>query len=314
MSAELNASNAVAQAMGNTTAPSPEVKQETVLPKEESLEAKELEEEVEEEKKVEPPKSTKKKYKIKVDKNEEEFEFDPSNDEEVIKHLQRSRASDKRFQEAAEVRKAAMEFIDQLRKNPRKVLSDPSINVDIKKMAEEILNDQIADLEKTPEQREKEDMQRRLQEYEERAKKLEEDKKLSDRQKLEFEQEKAIELDISAALDIGGIPKTPRTVARMAEMMMIALKEGIDLSAKDIAPLVKNNTMSEFKELVTALSDDQLEDFIGKEVIGRLRKRNIAKAKAAPQTAQSVKSTGSDAPKKEEAPVRRQTIKEFLKA
>lgn len=260
-------------------------------------------------KKAEPV-STKKKYKLKVDSREEDFEFDPSNDEEVIKHLQMSKASQNRMREASEIKKAAMDFIEQLRKDPRKVLSDPSIGVDVKKFAENILNEQIAEMEKTPEQREKEAAQAKLKEYEEKYKKLEEDNKTAKFERMQAEQEKQLTEDISAALDIGGIPKTPRTVARMAEMMMIALDQGIDLSARDIAPLVKNNTLSEFKEVVSALSDDQLEDFLGKEVLGRLRKKNVAKAKA-PETANQVKSVGQLKPK-EEKPAEKITIRKFF--
>src|SRR6185295_10027211 len=78
----------------------------------------------EEKSKKEASKSNKKKYKIKVDKSEEELELDLDNEEEVKKHLQMSRAAQKRMHEAAEVRKAAIDFIDELKKNPRKVLSD----------------------------------------------------------------------------------------------------------------------------------------------------------------------------------------------
>lgn len=257
------------------------------------------------------PVSTKKKYKIKVDKNEEELEFDPHNDEEVTKHLQMSRASQKRMNEASEIRKAALDFITELKKNPRKVLSDPSIGVDVKKFAEQIMNEQIAELEKTPEQRKQEDMEKRLADAEAKAKQFEEDNKTKEFQRLQAEHERQLTDEISAALDVGGIPKTPRTVARMAEMMMIALTNNIDLSVKDIVPIVKNHTMTEFKEIMGALSDDQLEDFIGKEVIGRIRKKNVSKMKA--ETANQVKSTGQEK-KKEVAPDKKLTIRQFLGA
>jgi hypothetical protein len=73
--------------------------------------------------------------------------------------------------------------------------------------------------------------------------------------------------------------------------------------------------MGEFKEIINSLSDDQLEDFMGKEVIGRLRKRNVAKAKAI-LTANSVKSTGASEAKKAEEkkePVKKMSIRDFLK-
>lgn len=246
--------------------------------------------------KKEEIKNFKKKYALTINGKNEDFELDLSNDEEVKRHLQKSKASDQKFQEAAEVRKAAMEFIDQLRKNPRKVLADPNIGIDVRKFAEEILNEEIKEMEKSPEQREKEKLTKELEELKAQAKQREEDAQKSDFARMQMEQERILETEISSALDIGGMPKTARTVKAMAEMMMIALENGIDLSPKDIAPLVKNTTLSEFKEVVSSLTDDQLEDFLGKEVLGRLRKKNIAKSKPI-NTASSVKSVA--APKAE---------------
>lgn len=272
-------------------------KKESTLPKEE---------------KKEEPKSSKKKYRLKVDKVEEDFEFDPSNDEEVKKHLQMSRASQKRMAEAAEVRNAAMQFIDELKKNPRKVLADPNIGVDLKKFAEEIINDHIKDLEKSPEQREKEALQKELEDLKKQAKDKTEAAQKAEFAKLQLEQEHTLSTQIEAALDVGGLPKHPRTVKAMAEMMMIALQNDIDLSPQDIAPIVKNNTLGEFKEIVQALSDDQLEDFLGKEILGRLTKKRVAKAKSN-QTVNNVQSTGSNKKVEKEEPAKKQTIRDFLK-
>lgn len=257
------------------------------MPKESPIEAKKEAAAVKEE-----IKNLKKKYALTVNGKNEDFELDLGNDEEIKKHLQKSKAADQKFQEAAEVRKAAMEFIEQLRKNPRRVLSDPNIGIDVRKFAEEILNEEIKEMEKSPEQREKEKLTKELEELKAQAKEREESGKKADFERMQMEQERILETEISSALDIGGMPKTPRTVKAMAEMMMIALENGIDLSPKDIAPLVKNTTLSEFKEVVSSLTDDQLEDFLGKEVLGRLRKKNIAKAKTIPSV-NAVKSTGS---------------------
>lgn len=252
-----------------------------------------------------------KEYKLKVHGKEKTIKFDPSNDEEMVKYLQKAEASDDKFKEAAQVRKAAMEFIDELKKNPRRVLSDPNIGVDLKKFAQEIMNDEIAEMEKSPEQREKEAMQAKLEKLEKEAKEREESYKKSEFEKLQAQQEQELTTQIQAALDIGGIPKHPRTVKAMAEMMIIALQNNIDLTPQDIAPIIKNNTMSEFKEIINALSDDQLEDFMGKEVIGRLRKKQVAKAKA-PQTVNDVKATITK-PKEDKKEDKKMTIRDFLK-
>ncbi len=254
-----------------------------------------------------------KEYELKVNGKTEKIKFDPTDDESVKSWLQKARASDSKFQEAAEVRKAAMQFIDDLKKNPRRVLSDPNIGVDLKKFAEEIMNEQIAEMEKSPDQREKEALQNELKKIKEdrdREKKSSEERELS---RLQVEHERNLEAEMSAALDVSGLPKTPRTVKHMAEMMMIAMQHGIELSAKEIAPIIKSTTLREFKDVVNSLADDQLEDFLGKEVIGRLRKRNVARAKAV-DTANGVKSVGEvKKSEKAEAPSQKMSIRDFLK-
>lgn len=254
-----------------------------------------------------------KEYKLKVNGREKTIKFDPNNDEEVTKYLQKAEASDSKFQEAAEVRKAAMDFIEQLRKNPRKVLSDPNIGLDVRKFAEEILNDEIKEMEKPPEQREREKLQKELEELRAQAKQKDDEAKQAQMDRLQIEHERTLETEISAALDVGGLPKTARTVKHMAEMMMIALEGGINLSASEIAPIVKGTTLSEFKEIVASLSDDQLEDFVGKEVLGRIRKKNLAKVKTLANST-GIKPTGTVSKAPIATPEKKMTIRQFLKA
>jgi hypothetical protein len=180
-----------------------------------------------------------KEYRLKVNGREKLVKFNPFDDAEVTRYLQKAEASDSKFQEAAEVRKAAMQFIDELRKNPAKVLRDPNIGIDVKKFAEQILNDQVEELQKTPEQREREKLQKELEDLKKERDTERKDREQKEFERLQAEHERTLESDISAALDIGGLPKTPRTVKAMAEMMMIALENGIDLSAKEIAPLIR---------------------------------------------------------------------------
>lgn len=264
------------------------------------------------EEKNEATRSTRKKYKLQINKQEREIDFDPSNDDEVKNWLQKGLASDQKFQEAAEVRKAAMEFIEELKKNPRAVLTNPNIGVDVKKFAEQILNDELTEMDKSPEQKEKERLTKELEELKKQAKERDESAKQSEFQRLQLEQERDLEAGISAALDVGGLPKTPRTVKAMADYMLIALQNNIDLSPQEIAPIVKDMTQKEFKEVISSLSDDQLEDFLGKEVLGRLRKKNVAKAKAI-DAASTIKSTGEvNKNNKTDEPVKKMTLKEFL--
>lgn len=256
-----------------------------------------------------------KEFKLKVNGRERSFKVDLSNDAELQKHFQKAAASDEAFNQAAEVRKAALAFMDDLKKNPRRVLQDPNIGIDLHKFAEEIMNDRISDMQKSPEQKDREAKEQQILELKRQLDQQNKSSEQREQDRMRAEHERSLETEISAALDIGGLPKTPRTVASMAEMMGIALKYGVELSPQEIAPIVKKMRTDEFQELLSDLADDQLEDFIGKQVMGRLRKRNVAKAKA-PQSASQVKSVGSDVKKAEvkEEPRKKMTYRDFLKA
>lgn len=253
-----------------------------------------------------------KKYKLKVDGKEEEMELDLDNEEEVKKHLQFSKAAQKRMQEKAELQKSVEQFIDLLRTNPRKVLSDPNINVDIKKFAQDILNEELENANKSPEQLEKEKLQKELEELKDKYKKDEEDRKSKEYQRLQQEAEQKLEGEISDALTSSELPKSPYTVRKMAEIMMLALQNDIDLGPKDVIPLLRKQMKEDISELFSASSDEVLEELIGKDNISRIRKRNIAKAKQAVDTANSVKSTGGENKPKDAQETKKISMKEFL--
>lgn len=245
-----------------------------------------------------------KKFKLKVDGVEEDFELDMNNEEEIKKHLQMSKASSKRMSESAALRKSAEQFIELLKTNPRKVLSDPNIGVDLKNLAQEIINGELEQAAKSPEQIALEKAQAELQEIKDRYKKDEDERKERDFKRLQSEQEEKIQTNIESALASGGLPKSPYTVRKMAELMIMALENGKNLEPKDLVGMLRNQMNSDIKELFSASNDDVLEELLGKDNIGRLSKRRLAKVKTAQpaaQTASSVKPTGvakpAEAPK-----------------
>lgn len=250
--------------------------------------------------KVETPKSSKKSYKVKVDGQEQSVDFDSSNEEELIKHLQMSKAASKRMQESAEMKRGVQELIEALRTNPLKVLSDPRLQIpdDVrKKLAESIINNEIEELQKTPEQKEKEKLQK---EYERLKAEVETEKKARESaefQRMQEQQAVSLDTEISSAIEQSGMPKTARTVRYFAEAMKFCLDKGLDLSAKDLMPYIKKQTLSEFKEMIGGLPDEEFENWLGKDQISRLRTRRIKKSTENPST--NIKATGAEASKSE---------------
>lgn len=253
-----------------------------------------------------------KKYELTVNGKKVTRELDLSDDESVKRYLQKAEASDEKFQESAALRKQVEQFIQLFQKDPGKGMSQ--LGLDPKKFAEEFINREIENSQKSPEALEKERLQAELEEIKDRYKREEEERKASEFSRLQAETEQKLESDISSALDTGTLPKTPYTVKKMAEMMMIALQNDIDLSPKDVLPLIRKQMQQEIKDLFGASSDDVLEEMLGKDTIGRIRKRNIARAKAAAGTTTGIKPTVG-AIKKAEPPkeLKKISMKEFLK-
>lgn len=259
--------------------------------------------------------SNKRSYNLKIDGKEERYDLDLDNEEEVMKHLQLSKAASKRMQESAELKKGVQEFLEALRADPGKVLSDPRLNISPEarqKLAEAIINKDIEEMNKSPEQKEKERIQK---EYETLKAQFEEEKKArsdAEFQRLQEQQSVQLDTEISGAIESSGLPKTARTVRYVAEALMFCLQNNIDLSAKELMPYVKKQTLSEFKEMISSLPDEEFEGWLGKDQISRIRKRSIQRAKA-PASPASIKATAAANASKEEAKKEKIPMRDFMK-
>lgn len=248
----------------------------------------------------------KRKYSLKVNNKVRDLELDLSNDAEVQKYLQKALAADEKFQEAANVKKGFANLIEQIRTNPLAILTHPDIGVDIKALATQVLAQEMEDLEKSPEQKRIEELERKLREKEEFEKQLEEDRRQAEMARLEEEAVAELDMQISAALDKSELPKSPYVVKRIADTMYNAMRMGYtDVSVAQIMPYVEEQITSEFQALFDAAPDQTakklMEKFVGKKNIDRVRKSSLTKPK--PTTMRSnVKDTGSNTAKNEQKP------------
>lgn len=242
-----------------------------------------------------------KKYKLKVDGKEEEMEFDPSNEQELIKHLQMSKVAQKRMAEAAESKKHSEslkgdveEFLQLLRTNPEYVLKDPNIGVDLKAFAQKIMDNEAQEEAKSPEQKEREALMQQLEAAQKKLEATEKEKQHQQMERLQNEAAVELERDIMKAVEGAELPKSPYYVKRMADMMLLALNQGIDLSAADVVQVVKKQSMEDMKQILGNLPEDVIEAMLGKDKISSLRKRYLSKVKDASAPVKNVASIGAD--------------------
>jgi hypothetical protein len=261
-----------------------------------------------------------KKFKLKVDGEEFEDEIDLNDEEELKKRLQLAKVSQKRMQETATERKRRMEFeksaedfLTLLKTNPRAILSDPQIGIDLKKLATEILDEEIEQSKKSPEQRKIEELQKELENRMKKEKDEDERRKTDEMKRLEEEAFNRIDTGITEAIKEFGLPKKPYVLAKFADALMLAHKHDIDLDPKDVAPLIKRQIIEDIQELMGAAPDEVIEDLLGKDVMGRMRKRNLAKARAQVPSVSGIKPTVDSASKSSKSEDKKVNLKDWLK-
>lgn len=253
--------------------------------------------------------------KIKVDGKE--LELTP---EELRKYASLGAAGQKRMEEAAQVRKEndsikkdIASFFEMLRNDPLAILNDPNLGVDVKKLAERVINDEVERAKKSPEQLEKERLTKELEDAHKKIKTAEDGRKKEEFERLQNEQATQIERDINEAIDSNQLPKSPYVVRKMADLMLLATQQGIDLSAKDVVPIARKQMMEELRGMTGILPEDILEEILGNEKVANLRKRYINKVKAV-KNSSDIKATAAGAkpgPKSQDKP--KVAAKDFFK-
>jgi hypothetical protein len=253
-----------------------------------------------------------KKLKLKVDGEEYEEEVDLDDDEYLTRQLQLAKVSQKRMNQYATLEKELVEFINELKNNPKKALTKEFIGLDLKKLASEIIEEEIENSKKTPEQIEKEKLEEEL-----RLLKEEREREKEETSKREFERLRTVEAErydmlMEKSLEKSDLPKSPYTVKKMAELMLIGLQNGIDLTPDDVIPLVREEMQSDLKQMFSAMPEDVIEQLIGKDVFNRVRKKNLEKARNAPKApVKAVKDVSKDSIKKD-ASGKKLNMKDFF--
>lgn len=257
--------------------------------------------------------------KIKVDGkeyNEElpfEIEDDPKKVEWMQRQLQLAKVSQKRMQEKSEVESEVRDFLELLRTNPEEILTSPHINIDLKKFAAKIIEQELENEKKSPAELKAEKLEKELKAMKDSQDKEKESTKKREMERIQQEAYDRYEVMLDQAFTKNpDIPKSSYFVKRISDYMLLGLQNGMDVNPEDVIPLIREERKKELQEMFGSSSDDVLEELLGKERISGLRKKAVAKAKEM-KVAPKVVDTGSSANKKAEEPVKKTTIKDFFK-
>jgi hypothetical protein len=237
--------------------------------------------------KVEPTPAEKRKYKVKIDKEEREVD-----EEELIRNYQLRQASDKRFKEASEKEKLVEAILQMAKTDPKKALSHPAIGLDPRKLAEEWL---AADLEEElmdPKEKELKKLRSEKAEIERQLKAREEEERSIKEQEQVAAYRAEYTKDIEAAVKASGLPYNVGVVNRVRDYMLQALEGGQpDIKASDIMPYVKKDFEADIKALFSASPAELMAEILGEEGLKKIRTWDMAR----------LKNPGGKAPKEQAA-------------
>jgi hypothetical protein len=254
-------------------------------------------------------------YKLKVNGKEFEEKIDLNNEEEVRKHLQLSKAAQQSMARDANSQKEIQrmqsemdQFLEILKSDPMRILSNPALGLKLEDMADKILAGKIEEASKSPEQLELEKARLKLAEYEQKIKDEETARQSAERSKLEADAEAHIQGEIMEAIDSGSLPKSPYIINKMAQLASIAFENGVDVSMKDLAPIVKQMYQRDMKEMMGGMKDDEIEELVSSDRIKAIRNARIQAARGKVQAATKIVDTGNKPAIKKEGPVVRRRL------
>ena len=221
-------------------------------------------------------------FELKVNGKKKKIKLDLSDESDLVRRLQLAEAGQDAMREKAELEKMFNQEVSRLRDNPWEVLKE--IGHDPDKLAEQLIQERIEQMKKSPEQVEREKIEKELADA--RAKLKAQEDKVKEEQALRLQENAAVQLDqdITDVLkNDPELPKTRKTVRRIADAMLWAMENGFeDVTVSEVIPSVKAEIRSEMDEFLSEMPDELFEKWIGNKNIDRLRNRRLASMKKAP--------------------------------
>lgn len=218
------------------------------------------------------------KFRYKPDDAAEEVELD---EKEVIAAINKRKASDQKFNEAALMRKQALELVEKLRdpKELRKILSDPRIgHKDVKKLLEQMLTEDLEQELMDPKDRELKELR------EEKERRQRETEEAEHRAKVEKFSKQYTE-GFQKALEANDLPRYGKagevTVRRIANYMYQAFEvHKVEITPMEAAELVKEDMRKEAEVLFKEMTAEQFIATYGEGMLKKLREYDMKKLKS----------------------------------
>jgi len=207
-------------------------------------------------------------------------------DEDIARDYGKWKAADQKFREASEGRKSVEAFMKALEEDPESVLSDKRLPINKKKLAEKWLLEQIeAELNpEDPKDAKLSEAERKLKEYQDKEKEAQEAKTKAEHDEVREKRKQAISDTLHAAMQATQLSKHPESAAatlrEMALYMRAAKERGDDVTPEELVQHVHNNRFHQMYTLAHEFQGEDLIEFLGEEIVTRIRQADLARLKA----------------------------------
>lgn len=258
-------------------------------------------------KEKEQARKTLKSLKIKYNgkEYEEQLPFEIPDDEKAVEYMRRqlqlSKMAQIKAQEKAEIEREVAAFIQQLRANPRAVLEDPALGLNMQELVAQYIEEQLENSKKSPEQIKAEQLEKELKKLQEEREREREEMRKRELERLQQQEFERYDTLITKALEKSSLPKSPYVVKKVADYMLMGLQEGYDITPEDVIPLVEEDIKNDIKQMFSVMPEEVVEKIIGNEVLGKLRKKRLSMAKTPATVKKSIVDTGKVIDKSEES-------------
>jgi hypothetical protein len=220
-----------------------------------------------------------KKYKV----GSEEVSL---SDEDIARDYSKWKGADQKFKEAAEARKSVEQFMKALQEDPEKVLSDKRLPLNKRKLAEQWLLEEISAELNPPDPRDEKlsEAEKRLKEYEEKEKREHEAREQAEYAKYVESRKAELSEVLAKAMEKTPLSKDPEVAGsvlrEMALFMRAAREQGVEVSPDELVQHIHNQRYHQMYSLAHQFEGEQLLEFLGEEVVNRIRKADLQRIKA----------------------------------
>jgi multidrug efflux pump subunit AcrA (membrane-fusion protein) len=205
-------------------------------------------------------------YKVMVDGQELEVD-----EKELTRGYAHNKAASKRMEEAAMSRKEAESVLRMFKDSPRQAMQ--RLGIDVRNLAEEVIQEELNDAMLSPEAKELRKYKAELERYQSSEKQAREQYEAEQLAKQEAQYTEQLQSQIVSTLDTAGLPRTERTVSRIAYYMQSALNAGFpNVSPADVIEYVKKDHIDDIKSTLGALNEDQIAAFLDAETIKKVNR------------------------------------------